>query len=156
VRLERRTVAGSERWRPEQTHPGHLAGHAIGADRASRCASSVQTASRSSCAHAATARSPRCQPTTGRRLGHAHGYRAGFCVMVPLGSTAVLIERGPSVPVTSTRPPLVTIMFQFRKPESCLSTEKISTSPGPLQCSKFKVMFLTKPEVVLHRSYSLQ
>ncbi len=34
-------------------------------------------------------RSPRCQPTTGQRPGHAHGYRAGSCVMVPLGSTAV-------------------------------------------------------------------
>jgi hypothetical protein len=34
VRLAPRTVAGSGRWRPEQTHPGHLAGHAVGADRA--------------------------------------------------------------------------------------------------------------------------
>src|SRR6476661_8615756 len=89
VQLAPRTVAGSERWRPEQTHPGLLAGHAVGADRASGCASNGRTSSRSSCAHAATVRSPRCQPTTGQRLGHAHGYRAGSCVMVPLGSTAV-------------------------------------------------------------------
>src|SRR3954470_1918676 len=61
---------------------------AIGADQASGCASSVRTSSRSSCADAERARSPRCQRTTGQRLGHAHGYRAGSCVMVPLGSTA--------------------------------------------------------------------
>src|SRR6476469_9545231 len=74
---------------PEQTHPGRLVDHAAEADPASGCASSVRTASRSSCAHAATARSSRCQRTIGQRLGHAHGYRAGSCVMVPLGSTAV-------------------------------------------------------------------
>jgi hypothetical protein len=50
VRPAPRTVAGFERWRPEQTHPGHLAGRAVGADRASGCASSVRTSSRSFCA----------------------------------------------------------------------------------------------------------
>jgi hypothetical protein len=44
-----RAAAGSERWPPAQTLPGHLAGHAVGADRASGCASSVRTSSRSSC-----------------------------------------------------------------------------------------------------------
>jgi hypothetical protein len=33
VRPAPRTVAGSERWRSEQTHPGHLAGRAVGAAR---------------------------------------------------------------------------------------------------------------------------
>src|ERR1700729_3583299 len=47
VRPAPRTVAGSERWRPEQTHPGHLAGRAVGVDRASGCASSVRISSRS-------------------------------------------------------------------------------------------------------------
>src|ERR1700759_5803680 len=89
VRPVPRTVAGSERWRPEQTHPGHLAGRAAGADRASGCASSVRTSSRSFCARAATARSSRFQRTTEQRLGHARGYRAGPCVMAPLGSAAV-------------------------------------------------------------------
>jgi hypothetical protein len=56
------------------THPRHLAGHAVGADRAPGFASSVRTASRSSCVHAATARSYRWQRVTGRRLGHAHGF----------------------------------------------------------------------------------
>jgi hypothetical protein len=61
-----RAVAGSVRWRPERTHPGRLVGHAIVVDRASGCASGVRTASRSSCAHVATAQSPRCQRTTGQ------------------------------------------------------------------------------------------
>ena len=84
-----RPAAGSEQWQQEQTHPGHLVGHAAEADRASGCASNVRTASRSSCAHAATARSHRCQRTTGQRPGHAHGCRAGSCEMVPSGSIAV-------------------------------------------------------------------
>jgi hypothetical protein len=29
VRRAPRTAAGSERWRPEQTHPVHLAGHQL-------------------------------------------------------------------------------------------------------------------------------
>src|SRR6476661_1403554 len=84
-----RAAAGSEQWRPEQIHPEHLVDHAVEADRASGCASSVRTASRSSCAHVATARSPRCQRATAQRPGHVHGYRAGSCAMVPLGSIAV-------------------------------------------------------------------
>src|SRR6202041_1016965 len=31
VRPAPRTAASSERWRPEQTHPAHLAGRAVGA-----------------------------------------------------------------------------------------------------------------------------
>jgi hypothetical protein len=77
-----RAALGSERWRLERTHPGRLAGHAVEAGRASGCASGARTASRSSCAHAATAQSPRCQRTSGQCLGRAHGYRAGSCVMV--------------------------------------------------------------------------
>src|SRR5882757_1611309 len=84
-----RAAADSERGRPEQIRPGRLVGHAVEADRVSGCASSVRTASRSSCAPAATAPSPRCQRTTGQRPGHAHGYRAGSCEMVPSGSIAV-------------------------------------------------------------------
>jgi len=34
-------AAGSGRWQPEQTHPGRLVGHAVEADRAPGCASSV-------------------------------------------------------------------------------------------------------------------
>src|ERR1700723_4030924 len=89
VRPAPRTAASSERWRPEQTHPAHLAGRAVGADRASGSASSVRTASRSFCAHVVTAQSLRFQRTTAQRRGHARGYRAGSCVMVLLGSTAV-------------------------------------------------------------------
>jgi hypothetical protein len=84
-----RAAVGSEQWRPERTHPGRLVGHAVEVDRASECVSSARTASRSFCAHVATARSSRCQRMTGQRPGHAHGYRAGSCVMVPLGSIAV-------------------------------------------------------------------
>src|SRR6478736_7258611 len=76
-----RAAAGSEQWRPEQIRPEHLVDHAVEADRASGCASSARTASRSSCAGAATARSPRCQQTTVQRPGHVHGYRAGSCAM---------------------------------------------------------------------------
>ena len=47
-----RATADSERWRPEQIHPECLVGHEAEADRASGCASSVRTASRSSCARA--------------------------------------------------------------------------------------------------------
>ena len=86
-RLAMRAVASSERWQPEQTHAGRLVGHAVEVDRASRCASSVRTASRSSCAPVATAQSPRCKRTTGQRHGRVHGCRAGSCVMVLLGST---------------------------------------------------------------------
>src|ERR1700743_2967089 len=89
VRPGPRTVAGSERWRPEQTHPGHLAGRAAGADRASGCASSVRTSSRSFCAHVAPARSSPFQRTTAPRLGHARGYSAAPCVTAALGSPAV-------------------------------------------------------------------
>jgi PAS domain-containing protein len=42
-------------------HPGHLVVRVVEADRASGCALSVRTASRSSCAHVATAQSFRCQ-----------------------------------------------------------------------------------------------
>src|SRR6187551_362286 len=84
-----RSAAGSEQWRPEQTRPEHLVDHAVEADRALGCASSARTASRSSCARAATARSPRCQRTTVQRPGHVHGYRAGSCAMVPSGSIVV-------------------------------------------------------------------
>src|SRR3954454_8795108 len=52
VRPAMQIASDSGRWRLEQTHPGHLAGRAIGADQASGCASSVRTSSRSSCAHA--------------------------------------------------------------------------------------------------------
>jgi hypothetical protein len=65
------TGAGSERWRPEQTHPGRLVDHAVEVGRASGCVSGAQTASRSSCAHVAMSRSPRCQPATGQRPGRA-------------------------------------------------------------------------------------
>jgi len=84
-----RAAAGSERWRPEQTHPGRLVDHAVEVGRASGCASGAQTASRSSCAHVATPRSPRCQRTTEQRRGRAHVCRAGSCAMVLLDSTAV-------------------------------------------------------------------
>ena len=89
VRPAMQIASDSGRWRLEQTHPGHLAGRAIGADQASGCASSVRTSSRSSCADAERARSPRCQRTTGRRPGRAHVCRAGSCAMVLLDSTAV-------------------------------------------------------------------
>jgi len=92
VAAERRAMqvaVGSGRWPPERTHPGRLGDHAVEVDRASGCASSVRTASRSSCAHVATAQSPQCQRTIAQRLGHAHGCRAGSCAVVPLGSTAV-------------------------------------------------------------------
>src|SRR5579863_439339 len=54
-----RAAAGSGRWRREQTRPGRLAGLAIEADRASGYALGVRTASRSSCAPALIARTPR-------------------------------------------------------------------------------------------------
>jgi hypothetical protein len=54
-------------------------GPGVEAHRASGCASSVRTACRStSCADAAIARSPRCQQTTGQRLGRAHGLPAAL------------------------------------------------------------------------------
>src|ERR1700761_7022686 len=84
--------ASSERWQQEQTRPEPLAVHVVEADRASGCASSVRTASRSSCAHVATSQSPRCGRAIWQCLGNAHGYRAGSCVMVPLGRTAVLAQ----------------------------------------------------------------
>ena len=65
-----RAVLGSGRWRPEQTRPGHLAVHVVEADRASGCASSARTASRSSCAHVATAQSVRC-PASDRATSRA-------------------------------------------------------------------------------------
>src|ERR1700710_2069235 len=43
-----RAVANSEQWRLEQTRPGHLVDHVVEVDRASGCALSAQTASRSS------------------------------------------------------------------------------------------------------------
>jgi hypothetical protein len=52
-----RAAVGSEQWRPEQTRPERLVDHAVETDRASECASSARTASRSSCAHVAIARS---------------------------------------------------------------------------------------------------
>src|ERR1700688_4123736 len=48
-----RAVADSERWRPEQTHPGRLAGHAVEVDRASgygfKCANRISIFLRSRC-----------------------------------------------------------------------------------------------------------
>ena len=64
-----RAAAGSERWRPEQTHPGRLVDHAVEVGRASGCALSAQTASRSSCAHVAMFRSPRCHERPGNVPG---------------------------------------------------------------------------------------
>lgn len=84
-----RGVSDFEQGQPEQTRPGRPMDHEAGADQASGCASSVQTASRPSCADVATSRSPRCQRTTGRRPGRAHVCRAGSCAMVLLDSTAV-------------------------------------------------------------------
>jgi hypothetical protein len=77
-----RAAAGSGRWQQAQTRPGRLVVHAIEADRASEYASSVRTASRSSCAHVATSQSLGCQQTTGQRRGRVHGCRAGSCAMV--------------------------------------------------------------------------
>src|SRR5579871_3125541 len=54
-----RAAAGSGRWRREQTRPGRLAGLAVEADRAAGCALDARTASRSSCAPALIARTPR-------------------------------------------------------------------------------------------------
>lgn len=62
-------VAGSGRWQQEQTHHGRPAGHAVEADGASACVLNVQTASQSSCDHAATARSSRCRRMTVQRPG---------------------------------------------------------------------------------------
>src|SRR5436305_1903283 len=83
---EMQVAAGSVRWRPEQTHPGRLAGPAVEADRASGCASSVRTASRSFCVHGVIARRLQCPGKTGQRLGRAHGCRAGSCETGPSGS----------------------------------------------------------------------
>ena len=73
-----RTGAGSERWRPEQTHPGRLVDHAVEVGRASGCVSGAQTASRSSCAHVAMSRSPRCQRATGQRRGLGQRTKSPF------------------------------------------------------------------------------
>src|ERR1700710_1450483 len=81
--------AGSEQWRPEQTHPGRLVDHVVEGGRASGCGSGGETASRSSCAHVAMSRSPPCQRVNGQRRGRARVYRAGSCAMVLLDSTAV-------------------------------------------------------------------
>ena len=60
VRPAMQTALDSGRWPLEQTHPGRLAGRAVGADQASGCASSVRTSSRSSCADAEKARRLAC------------------------------------------------------------------------------------------------
>src|SRR5438034_11738395 len=84
-----RAAAGSGRWQQGQTRPGHLAAHAVEADLASRCALSARTASQSSCALSATARSPRNWRANGQHPGRAHGCRAGSCAMGLSDSTLV-------------------------------------------------------------------
>src|SRR3954463_4682003 len=64
AQLAMRTVGGSGRWQPEQIRPGRLVDHAVEAGRASECASSARTASRSSCVHVARSQSPQCGPAT--------------------------------------------------------------------------------------------
>src|ERR1700710_1169227 len=73
--------AGSEQWRPEQTHPGRLVDHVVEVGRASGCVSGTQTSSRSSCAHVAMSRSPPYQRVNciGKYLGSCWSNEALEC-----------------------------------------------------------------------------
>jgi hypothetical protein len=86
-----RAAAGSDRWRPERTHPGRLVDRAVEAGRASGCALSARTASRSSCAPVATAQSPRYQRTTERRPGRARGSGVRISSGAPIKPTIYCI-----------------------------------------------------------------
>lgn len=79
----------SGRWQQEQTRPGRLVVHADEADRASGHASSVRTASRSSCAHVVTPQSLRCQQQSGNPARVA--INVACCVM-----SKVATREGPS------------------------------------------------------------
>jgi len=89
VRPAPRTFVGSERWQPEQTRPVRLVDHAVGADRASGCASSVRTASRSSCVPALIGRRPRSQRRTGQYPERLRADRVESCETEPSDSTAL-------------------------------------------------------------------
>src|SRR6516162_645621 len=84
-----RAAVGSERWLQEQTRPEHRAGRAIAVDRVSGCASSAQTASRSSCARALIARRPRSRQTNAQYHERLRADRVVSCGTGPSDSTAL-------------------------------------------------------------------